>query len=451
MTSKDAIAGTPARPRFGIAHVIAYGQSLATGWEGWPALSTVPRHDCLMLGHSVRAVSDWSAHWQPVGDCGLHPLKATVQSVASGAVLTAEQIAALPPTNPALGETVLEAAVNTWRGRMKPEDTRRLLASACGTGGRTLEQLSKGAEPELFNRLRDCARTAKQAAAAIGADYSVAALLFLQGESNNWALNGGTADRAAYKALLGQFYRDFVADIAVGIAGQQGLPVMFTYQTGGAYASDTQSVPQAQLELALEMPEWFLVAPVYPLLDKPSGHLDANAYRWLGSQFGKVMHRVLTLGEDFKPLHPLRAAMHGGTVLVEFHVPVPPLAWGRPYAGHTALDIPERGFTVLDACGPVPITAVELDGPTSVRITLERPPDASAELLYADRRHFGRGSLHDSDREIAEDCYEFDAASGHYPSADIAELVGRPYPLMNWCVGFATQITPDAQRSEAAR
>ena len=244
-------SGSPTRARFAINHVIAYGQSLSTGWEGWPALSITPRHDSLMLGHSVRGISESAPDWVPVGDFGLHPLTATAQDIDSGAVLTQEQIAALLPTNPALGETVLEAAVNAWRGGMLAGDERRVLASACGTGGRTLEQLSKGADPELFNRLRDCAKAAKQAAAAIGADYAVTALLFLQGESNNWAIGGGTADRDAYKMLAIQFYRDFVHDIAVGIAGQRVPPVMFTYQTGGAYASDTQSVPQAQLELAL--------------------------------------------------------------------------------------------------------------------------------------------------------------------------------------------------------
>jgi hypothetical protein len=109
-----------------------------------------------------------------------------------------------------------------------------------------------------------------------------------------------------------------VADIAVGVAGQQNQPIMFTYQTGGAYASDTQSMPQAQPELALEMPNWFLVAPVYPLIDKPTGHLDANSYRWLDAQFGKVMHRVLTVGEDWKPSHPLRAIVEGISVLWHF-------------------------------------------------------------------------------------------------------------------------------------
>jgi hypothetical protein len=435
-----------ARPNFGINHVIAYGQSLSDGWEGWPPLSVTPRHDSIMLGRSVRALHEQSTRWEPVGTAEFHRLVATAQLAPGGALLTAQQIAALAPGSAALGETVLEAAVNTWRGRIlaasgATASAHRLLASCCGVGGRTLEQLSKGATPELFNRLRDCTKSAKQTAALAGHDYGLTALLFLQGESNSWGLNQGTSDRTTYKSLLRQFYEDFCNDIALGIAGQRTMPGMFLYQTGAAYASDTLSIAQAQLEAALEIPGCFLAAPAYPVTCKGAGHLDANGYRWLGSQFGKVMHYVIGLGLNWQPLHPLHATAAGLVVTVTFHVPAPPLAWGRPFAGHFALDVPDKGFTVLDEAGAaVPIANVELDGPDSIRISLQRLAETPMRLLYADRRHHGRGCLHDSDREVADDHYEFNAASGHYPSADIPGLVDQPYPLMNWCVAFIIPI-----------
>jgi hypothetical protein len=436
-----------ARPVFGINHIIAYGQSLASGWEGWPALSLTPRHDSLMLGGSVRPAEENAPHWRPVGQAALQPLAATVQDVGTGALLTPEQVAALPPGNVALGETVLEAAVNAWRTGLQdmPEfvaNGRRLLASSCGVGGRRLEQLSKGAQPELFNRLRECATLARRTAAARGLGYGVVALLFLQGEHNNRGIEGGTSDRAEYKAMLQQFYCDFVTDIATGIAGQSAPPAMFLHQTGGAYSTDENAIPQAQLEAALELPGCYLAAPAYPVTSK-GGHLDANGYRWLGAQFGKVMHRVLSLGEDWKPLHPRWTALDGCRLLVHFHVPAPPLAWGRPFDEHTAVAPADRGFTVVDAAGVVPIAVVELADASSVRITLARPPGPEALLRYADRsRHGGRGALHDSDATVSEDRYAYDPGSGHYASANLPDLVGRPYPLMNWCVAFTQPIGP---------
>ena len=268
-----------------------------------------------MLGDSVRPAEENTPGWRPVGAPAFRPLVATVQDVGTGALLAPERVAALPPGNPALGETVLEAAAHAWRNALQTDpdfiaNGRRLLASSCGVGGRRIEQLSKGSKPELFNRLRDCAALARQAASTHGLSYGVVALLFLQGEHNNIGVDGATADRVDYKALLQQFYRDFVADIAAGIAGQSAPPAMFLHQTGGPYATDENAIPQAQLEAALEIPGIYLAAPAYPVTSK-GGHLDANGYRWLGAQFGKVMHRVRTLGENWRPLHPQWTALDG--------------------------------------------------------------------------------------------------------------------------------------------
>jgi hypothetical protein len=434
-----------ARPIWDINHVLAYGQSLSSGWEGWPALSVAPVGGSLMLGDSVRPRHEQAPDWIPSGAARFAPLVATVQDVGTGALLSPDAVARLPASSVALGETVLEAAVNDFRRRQAADPMavlHRLLASSCGVGGRTLEQLSRGANPELFNRLRACVRAARQAATAAGASYGIVALLLLQGENNNWRLNGGTGDRAEYKALMARFVDDFAADVVGGIAAQDTPPAVFTYQTGGAYADDAMAVPQAQLEVALERPDVFLAAPVYPVTDK-GGHLDANGYRWLGAQFGKVMHCVLTLGQDWRPLYPLSARLDGPVVVVEFHVPTPPLAWGRPFRGHRRCDLADKGFTVLDGEGVVKLARVELAGPTTVALILQRRPAGRALLRYGDQsRHGGRGSLHDSDPTVAFDPYVFDATTGHRLSASQPDLNGLPYPLMNWCVAFALPITP---------
>jgi hypothetical protein len=414
-----------AQPQPGLNHVIAYGQSLSTGWEGWPALSRAVSDDSLMLGQSVRPVSESAPHFVPVGGEALHPLAATVQDQATGLLLSEEQVAGLPAGSLALGETVLEGAVHAFRrGQMAERGAAavaaRLLASACGVGGRTLEQLSRGAEPELFNRLRECAAAARRAAGT--QPYQVLALLLLQGEHNAWGLNGGTAERTAYRALLARLYRDMQAELAGRIARQGWPPALFTYQTGGAYASDELGVAMAQLDLALEVQGCFMVGPVYPVTDK-GGHLDANGYRWLGAQFGKVMHRVLTLKRGWRPLHPVAAGLGGRRVLLRLEVPVPPLQWGKPFAGQRAVEVPGRGFTVADAEGVVPIVEVALAGPDAVAITLEHNPRGPAALRYADRLHGGLGQLHDSDASVAGD-----------------EDAGPACPLMNWCVAFNIPI-----------
>ena len=433
-----------ARPGRDINHVLTYGQSLASGQEGWPALSLTQPFDNLMLGDSVRPLDGAKPVWQPTGPAAFRPLCATVQEFSTGALLTPEQVAALPADAVHLGETVLEGALNSWRARQlaggATSGQSRLLASSCGVGARTLEALSKGAKPDLFNRLRDCVRLARSTAEAANLSYGLTALLFLQGEHNNFKLDGGTAETGAYKRLLHAFHKAVLADLATGIAGQAEAPGLFLYQTGGAYSSEMQSVPQAQLEFALEAPGCFMVAPTYPVTEK-GGHLDANGYRWMGAQFGKVLHRVLTLGQPWQPLHPVRAEFTGKTVRVEFHVPVPPLAWGRPIVGHRMVEPQQQGFTVLDFAGSISIRDVQLAGPDAVEIFLGREPEGPTTVRYADRLHGGRGALHDSDAEVARDTYVYEATTGHRPSANLKELVGKPYPLMNWCAAFNIPAT----------
>jgi hypothetical protein len=431
---------TYARPRPGLNHVLSYGQSLSNGWEGWPALSTEPVAGAFMLGESVRPVSEHAPVWEVLGEPVLNPLVATVQDIATGVLLPSATVAALPPGALALGETVLEGAIAEWRHRGGVPPDHEMLASACGVGGRPLEALVKGAEPEQFNRLRGCVRLAREIAQGGGRDYQIAALLFLQGENNSRGL-GGTSERDAYKAMLTRFYADFVADIAAVAAGQGAPPTMFLYQTGGLYASEDNAIAQAQLEVALEIPLCFLAAPSYPVTDK-GGHLDANGYRWLGAQFGKVMHRVLTLGERWRPLHPVAASGQGRELRIDFSVPAPPLAWGRPFAGQSRHVIAQRGFSVLDAAGRVPITEVALDGPDRVLILLDRPMGAGAVVRYASATHGGLGALQDSDDSASVLSYIAEGGSRPPAGPDIARLVGQPYSLRNWCVAFAIPVGP---------
>jgi hypothetical protein len=414
-----------------IEHVLSYGQSLSTGWDGWPVLSRAPRPGTLMLGGSVRGVDEAAPRWAPLGRLAFRPLIATAQDIRSGRLLPEDP----PPEGEILGETVLEGALAFWAARREAR-AGALLASACGVGGRTLEKLSRGAEPELFNRLRDCVRLAHLVARAEQRDYRIAAVLLLQGESN--VAGEGARERSAYKALLNRLIDDILGDLA---AGQGTPPAILLYQTSGAYAEDAMGVAQAQLELALARPGVFVVGPTYPY-PETRGHMDGNGYRWLGAQFGKVLHRAVTLGEAWRPLHPTRARLVGQTVRLAFSVPHPPLAWGQPFVGLQRCHIADRGFTVLDATGPVPIADVSLDGAEAVALRLARPPaEGSLLVRYAERtRHHGRGMLHDSDPTVAEDAFVADFPGSRYTPADAAALGGRHYALVNWCAAFAMAV-----------
>ena len=435
-----------ARPRWDYNHFIAYGQSLSNGQEGWPALSKSARHGNVMIGDATRPLQGFSTTFDPVGGSAqFKPLVAAVQSISNGSIMTAEQVSALAPGAQNYGEDPLVGMLNfaklqhNQRSMVANDTSRTFLASACGASGLTIEYLSKGATPDLYQRIVGAATAAKAVANAEGKSYGVAAITWLQGESN-YARDEGT--KAGYKALLATLYNNIITDLK-NISGQSETPLFLSYQTGASYSSDVHglAIGMAQLELSEERNNWVLATPVYPYTDK-AGHLDANGYRWVGKQFAKVWHRVVELGQDWKPLSPLKIIRSGKDVLIGFHVPCPPLVFGKPYVLNTATDYANKGFEVLVGDIPVAIAKVEIVADCVVRIVLATEPTGALEVRYAGRAaHNGNGCLRDSDPTVADDNYEYAAGTGQYESANIPGLVGKPYPLHNWCVAFQRPIT----------
>lgn len=431
-----------ARPIWDYNHFIGYGQSLNEGQEGYPAQSKVARHGNLMLGDAPRPLSQDKPVFEPVGGAfQLKPLVAVVQELGTGAVMTDAAVAALPVGAQNIGENPLVGMVNfakllhNQRWMLANDTSRTFVGSVCGVGGRIIESLSKGASPELYQRYLGVVNGVHGVAVAESKSYGVVAINFLQGEYN-YSMGDGT--KAGYKALLSKLHSDMVGD-ALSISGQTAPPVFITYQTGGSYSSDVNglAIGMAQLELAEERENWVMATPVYPYTDK-YGHMDSNGYRWIGKQHAKVWNRVVELGQDWKPLSPLEIVVEGKDVLIGFHVPCPPLVFGKPYVGLVATDYPKKGFEVLVNGTPVSVVSVEIVADCVVKISLAvEPESANVEVRYAGKTAYnGNGCLHDSDSTVSDDNYEYKADSGQYPAADIPELVGKPYPLQNWCVAF---------------
>jgi len=433
-------------------HFPVYGQSLSNGTEGWPALSKTQPYNNVMVGGSVRQASIGSAAFSPVGgNSAFQPLVANVMST-SMAVLTDAEVAALPPGNGAFGETVAEGLVNSLKKlhnlrKGVIDDSIAFVASSSGVGGRTIAQLTKGASPNIWNVLVGHSQAAKANAVSAGKSYGIGAFLWLQGENDY-----PSTSKASYKAALSQLWSDFKVDVAGGVAGQQLPPVMLMYQTGASFTSDGNgldtalSIGQAQLEYSEENSDVYMVGPVYPYTDKhtspaANGHLDPNGYRWWANLAAKVAYRVLELRQGWKPLSPRKVAAAGRTISIDFHVPEPPLVFDTPYLAYTPTDFADKGFTVRDSVGVVAISAVRIVFDTIVELTLVRELVGAAYVRYADKTyHDGNGCLRDSDSFVAPDRYVYQAGTGQYPEANIAALVGKPYPMHNWCVAFNLKI-----------
>ena len=440
-----------ARPIWEYNHILQYGQSLSTDFEGYPALSKVARLGNMMFGNSPRPASRANPEYLPVGGSAvLTPMKSVVQDSSTGAtILTDDQVSALPEGSSNEGEASVVGMTNFAKllhnqSKQVDNDTSKVfIASSCGVNGQTIEQLSKGHATGRWNRLTQAASKVKAIAVADSKSYGIIGVNFIQGEFNystNW---GGVDTKDAYKAKMATLYSDIESDVWQANSGQTQPPLFMTYQTGASYTNDANdlAIGMAQWEMSKERKNWVLATPVYQFPDK-GGHLTANSYRWMGKQFAKVWHKVVYLGQGWKPLSPINVVHRSDEMLVTFHVPCPPLVFDKPYVGRTATDYADKGFTVLDNNGRVDITSVQIVSDCVVKLKLSRSPVGIPKLRYADKTyHNGNGCLRDSDATICDDIYEYTAGSGQYADENIPSLVGKPYPLYNWCIAFHLEST----------
>jgi hypothetical protein len=356
-----------------------YGQSLSTAYEGWPALSKVAKNGSLMYGDSTRPASGSASSFTPLGGATLKPLKAVVQAAGGNSILSDAEVAALAAGSPNEGEGPEVGAVNfaqhlfLQHHGLAKDDSRLFVTSSSGVAGRSIEQLSKGASPELYQRLLQAAQGVKAIADSESATYCVPAIYWMQGEWNHTTAYCGDTTKDGYKAKLKAQSEIWKTDIAYGVAGQTNPPAIITYQTGAGYTSDANdlAIGMAQWELSKEERNWYMATPIYPYTDK-GGHLDSNGYRWVGMQLGKVFHRVVTLGQSWKPLSPRRVTLRDRTVLIDFHVPCPPLVFAKLYVMLAESDYADKGFRVADNLGTVAILSVEIAADTVVKIVLSR-------------------------------------------------------------------------------
>ncbi|HID8084413.1 TPA: hypothetical protein ACXIDR_003393 [Serratia marcescens] len=430
-------------------HLVIYSQSLGTQQEGWPALSKGPvdEYDNLMLGDSVRPKNRTAAEFVPLGDAVLKPLKAVVQSGDGSALLSDEQVAALTPGAGNEGEGGVALANflrKLWlqKNCLERDPARRFVVSSTGVNGRTIEELSKGANPELYQRPLQAVTQVKAIAEQLNVSYSIAAFIFIQGEWNYGGVRGGIQTKDGYRAKLETLFPNMTTDMAYDIAGQKAPPAIFMYQTGANYSVD-------KYELAIGMAQWefckananaYLVTPAYPFPDK-GGHLTSNGYRWMDMQFAKVMHRVLNEGQGWEPLGPIRITRIGKVIYVLYHVPSPPLQFRPSYVGRVPTIYADKGFRVTDSDGTITIESVEIVADTIIKISLVREPTGAAKLWYGDKTvHNGNGNVFDSDTFASLANYEYQAGSGQYADENIADLVGKPYPLNNASVQFCLPI-----------
>lgn len=430
------------RPVFDLNIILTYGQSLSNGFRAFPALPFNPIAGLFMLGHSIRPVGVLGGTtFEPVGGASvLTPLAGTTQD-ANGAVLT--DISWLQPGDFALGESLSESqavfikAMTARQMNVADDKGPQFVVLNCGVDGKSVEDLSKGANPNLYNRIIDAVTRVQAIATAAGQTCGVVMFNFNQGEWNYNAVNnfgnGATQDKDQYKALLSKLIADVRADV-IGITHQPLPFIALLGQTGANYTVDATnlSIGTAQLELSLEGDYIRLATPEYPFPVKSDSHFEANGARWFGSMFGKVAVRMLR-GEDWQPLYVRQASQRGRQVLVDLNVPEPPIKFDLPFVMADRADLPNKGFSFVDDGGYFAPQDVEIVSDTQVLITLPREPIGVLHMRVADvASNSGRASVTDSDhmKTMARYAYLLNEGMGSWENR--ADFLDKPYPAPNW-------------------
>ncbi|MFK7779178.1 MAG: phosphate ABC transporter substrate-binding protein, partial [Gimesia sp.] len=303
------------------------GQSLCEGAESVPIVTKTDGGWGNYMFH--RGVRTWSygkycdkPHERPDTRFSFVPLTAT--------------------TNGGLGETVANGLADHLKAssvgsqqnyaRLKKDDPHFLVTYG-GQGGRFIDELSivdqstDSRTPTsrqhgggYYKTSLDDARRAKVQAKAMGKDFAIAALIWMQGEANAGPTGGINPSRwgkeiARPEGLL--WYRDRLIEYRKKwsndlqkITGQAGEIPMFTYQT-------LSTAGAAQLMAADHDPNITMVGPHYmvpsALNSRYAGrygdpiHMSADGERWFGEQVAKVVHRVLKKGEAWEPLRPRKS------------------------------------------------------------------------------------------------------------------------------------------------
>jgi len=439
-TGLALLLGVPQSHAADYEHLILYGQSLSTGQQSWPPLSTKALDGNFMIGTQV-----WSNYNNPATD-KLMPLLADVAAIDTNKPKTrASQTTA---------ECPIVATANHLQ--MKAPGRFHFIATSCGTGGQTIEQLSK----EHFSpaRYRDFSN-ALDYASKISASMHCPAVFWMQGEYNYGPGSNGltrgapsVTDKSGYKELLLKLKDNMQADIMEKYH-QPDKPLFITYQVGAGYTRGSEvAIGMAQLEASNENPDVICAGPVYPVTNR-GGHRDPNGYRWYGEMLGKVYYKTKVLGETFKPLQPLQISRGSSpnTLAIKFLVPQPPLVLDDKLVPPTN----SSGFAVLNDGVKIEIKSVTVSGNDTVELACASELNGVVEVTYAGSEVRGQGNLRDSDAYAAFYNYlDLDAkdSQGHFiyerdpaeptlrpayePRDDSGVIYDKPYPLYNFCVAF---------------
>jgi hypothetical protein len=408
-------AGTP-RALWDYVGIIGTGQSLAVGAQAGaitPA-ATMQAYNNLKLSLGTATVPPFDANDPALS---LVPLVEPIRPTATG----------YPSAYPAnlYGESphTAMAAEMTELARAGGLEDFVTVHTVVGESGQPMSVINKTATEmvtgaQTMGRAYAASLFEVQAIERLAADktYGIGAIFLTHGESD--------AANANYINDMLQLSADYNADLKA-ITGQTEPIVLFTSQQHGIFQYAVGQASRAidrstllQWQAALEHPDEIVcVGPKYQYpYNADYLHLTPLGYELMGEKYAQAFYSHVLLGEPWQPLQPLAetVARNGRVITLDFHVPVPPLAWDDDLPTPHENDLTEwaagRGFEVRVGETRLTIESVDFVDADTLQITCTTDVPVGATLGYAARSDAAAvsgfsprlGQLKDSDPFVGE-------------------------------------------------
>jgi len=294
------------------------------------------------------------------------------------------------PTNIA-GETPHSAMANELSALVKEQFGRDFITvhTEVGENGKGIQYIKKNPTPRgnwahAYEGSMVETKAITRLAKAAGKAYGVAAIIVTHGESDSGS--------SQYENALHQLWQDYNTDIPA-ITGQTNKILMILSQQHGIGNHSPSTI--AQWKMGVDYPDDFVCSgPKYQYRSPDSLHLTTEGYQEVGEKYAQVYYQRVILGNHWLPLEAEKVTRKGRTIVVQFHVPVEPLAWDANLeAPHATLAEWKngKGFEVTAADGQkVTINSTKIKG-DAVVITCATDPGANARVSYA---LYGEGRIH---------------------------------------------------------
>ncbi len=323
-----------------------------------------------------------------------------------------------PVNSPAHSESIVSSICN----ELTTKTGHRFLGSTAGIGGMPLEFLSatnKGlgssADNAPFRNTVDLSafspalngwwgsggfanvltqvKRAKEICDSKGWTYKVAAMPWIQGETDN-----GNLDYATEIAELAEAVNTCVK----AITGQQEDIVLFvdgiTYngewggKTGWLPVDQETLIAHENTDTTDNLGRIYLTGPRYQY--RTSTHYDAQSFVSKGTVFAEAINQVVFNSEEWESLRYKSHVVDGNDIYIRFHTPQEPLQFDVPLANSVSQTVTgaeaNHGFKVLDSGQTNILTGVSLEYGDMIKLSCSSSP-TGGQILYSD--DVGTGTL----------------------------------------------------------